>query len=576
MKSDTISSGVVAGAGTRTFLPANINLSDWNSLEPFYADITRREITSFDELLKWLKDFSELEAIVEEHAGWLYIRMTCDTGNKSLNEAYAYFVEEINPKIAPYSDKINKKFVSLPMIDQLDERYSIYIRQVRNEIKLFREENIPIEAELTVKEQQYGEIAGAMTVDVNGKTLTLQQASNYLKDPDRKLRESVFHKMVERRLIDRDKLDDLFSELIKLRVKIASNAGFSNYRDYKFTDLNRFDYTPEDCKNFHRSVMTSVVPVLDFLMTDRKKEMKLDKLKPWDLEVDTSGKPDLKPFKVGSELMEKSIACFSQIHPFFGEVLNTLKTKNYTDLDSRIGKAPGGYNYPLYESGVPFIFMNASGSLRDVITMVHEGGHAIHSMLTRDLDFIGFKDVPSEVAELASMSMELISMEHWHHFITDKDELRRAKREQLENIIEVLPWISCIDAFQHWLYENPLHTAEQRRDEWRKIFLSFNSSLVDWSEDENALLNLWHKQLHLFEVPFYYIEYGMAQLGAIAVWKNYKENPGKAIEQYMDALKLGYTVSIPELYKTAGVRFDFSEKYIRELILFVRTELEKL
>jgi oligoendopeptidase F len=257
-------------------------------------------------------------------------------------------------------------------------------------------------------------------------------------------------------------------------------------------------------------------------------------------------------------------------------VLTTLRDKNYTDLDSRIGKAPGGYNYPLYESGVPFIFMNASGSLRDVVTMVHEGGHAIHSMLTSELDFIGFKELPSEVAELASMSMELISMEHWDHFFTDPAELKRAKKDQLEGVIETLPWIACIDSYQHWLYLNPEHTVEQRTEQWKKTILGFSSSLVDWSTEQQALEIMWQKQLHLFEVPFYYIEYGMAQLGAIAVWRNYKTNPEKAIEQYMDALRLGYTVSIPKVYEAAGIRFDFSEKYIRELISFVKSEMDKL
>ena len=576
MKTESIPSAETAEKIQRNFLPENFNIENWKSLEPFYSSLVDRKISTLPELLLWLKDLSELEAVVEEHAGWLYIRMTCNTQDKALSEAYAFFVEQINPKIEPFADKINKKLLSLPSVHQLDKRFGLYIKQVENEILLFREENIPLEAELTVKEQQYGEIAGAMTVEVNGKTLTLQQASNHLKDPDRSHRDVVYHKMVNRRLQDREKLDALFLELVELRVKIAANAGFSNYRDYKFVELNRFDYTSEDCINFHNSIRTCVVPVLDHLLMERKIEMKLDKLKPWDLDVDQAGHSDLKPFQHGHELLDKSISCFKDIHPFFGEVLNTLKVKNFTDLDSRIGKAPGGYNYPLYESGVPFIFMNATGSLRDVITMVHEGGHAIHSMLTRDLDFIGFKELPSEVAELASMSMELISMEHWDHFFPDKEDLRRAKREQLENVIEVLPWIASVDAFQHWLYLNPKHTIKERTAAWKQNFSNFSSALVDWSEDENAREVLWQKQLHIFEVPFYYIEYGMAQLGAIAVWRNYKTNPEKAVQQYMEALKLGYTVSISEIYKTAGIRFDFSENYIKELILFVRNELDKL
>lgn len=560
----------------RNFLPANLDLQNWESLAPYYLDLQERNLDSLQSLHKWLADITELESVVSEHIGWLYIRMTCDTTDKNLTEAYTHFVENINPKIEPFSDRLNRKLLECPLKTQLDNRYALYLRQVENSIRIFREENIPLHAEMTVKEQKYGEIAGAMTVDVKGKTLTLQQASNHLKDPDRLLRDEVYHKIVSRRQQDREKLDKLFHELVALRQRVASHAGFANYRDYKFVELDRFDYTPEDCLRFHESVRTCIVPLLDTLMEERKAELKLDALKPWDLEVDTRGRADMKPFAKGEELMVQTIRCFSDIHPYFGEVTQTLQRLNYVDLDSRIGKAPGGYNYPLYESGVPFIFMNASGSLRDVITMVHEGGHAIHSMLTRDLDFIGFKELPSEVAELASMSMELISMEHWHHFFPNADDLRRARREQLENVLEALPWIACVDHFQHWLYMNPDHTTSERTETWKRIYLQFSSKIVDWSTDQNALETLWQKQLHLFEVPFYYIEYGMAQLGAIAVWRNYKQDPEKAITRYMNALRLGYSCSIPEIYTAAGIRFDFSEKYIRELVDFVKTELEKV
>ncbi len=560
----------------RRFLPKDLDVNNWSALEPFFSSLVNRENNSIQELLQWLYDLSELEAAIEEHTGWLYIRMTCDTQNKELTEAYTYFVEEISPKIAPYSDQLNKKFISESNVKSLDARYENHIKSVQNSIRLFREENIPLQAQLSVKEQQYGEISGALSVEVNGKTLTLQQAANFLKEPDRKLRDEVYHKIVSRREVDRERLDLLFNELISLRTTVAKNSGFENYRDYKFVELDRFDYTADDCLDFHSSVKKCIVPVLDDFMEERKALLKIPALKPWDLDVDPEGKPDLKPFQKGTELLDKSINCFSEIDPYFGMVLNTLKTNGYTDLDSRIGKAPGGYNYPLYESGVPFIFMNASGSLRDVITMVHEGGHAIQSMLNADLDFIAFKDLPSEIAELASMGMELISMEHWHHFFDNADDLKRAKREQLENVIEALPWIACVDAFQHWLYTNPTHTIIERTAAWKNLISDFTSKHVDWSEDQNALEMMWQKQLHLFEVPFYYIEYGMAQLGAIAVWRNYKIDPKLAIQKYKEALSLGYTKSISEVYETAGIKFDFSENYIKELIDFVRIELKKL
>ncbi|HNQ00157.1 MAG TPA: M3 family oligoendopeptidase, partial [Bacteroidia bacterium] len=423
----------------RNFLPATLDLTTWDAVEPFYLDLTGREINSLSELQRWLSDITELDSVIQEHVGWLYIRMTCDTTDKKLTEAYTHFVENIIPKIEPFADQLNKKLVNCSYKTELDKRYILYLKQVENSIRIFREENIPVQAELSVKEQKYGEIAGAMTVDVDGKTLTLQQAANFLKNPSRELREDVYHKIQNRRLQDREKLDTLFSELVALRHRMAQQAGFANYRDYKFVDLDRFDYTPEDCQHFHESVRTAIVPVLDTLFAERKAALNLDTLKPWDLDVDTMGRDDMKPFKKGEELMAQTISCFTEIDPYFGEVTRTLEQMHYVDLDSRIGKAPGGYNYPLYESGVPFIFMNASGSLRDVVTMVHEGGHAIHSMLTRDLDFIGFKEIPSEIAELASMSMELISMEHWHHFFSNPDDLKRARREQLENVLEALP-----------------------------------------------------------------------------------------------------------------------------------------
>ena len=560
----------------RRFLTDGMSLDSWESLEPFYENLVQRKLNSVSDLKSWLSDISELESVMQEHVGWLYIRMTCDTQNKALSQAYTYFIEEINPHIEPYDDQLNNMLADCEWKKELDDRYSIYLKTVENAIRLFREENIPLNAEMTVKEQQYGEIAGAMSVEVDGKTLTLQQAANFLKDPDRQKREEVYHTISSRRLQDKKVLDELFSELVKLRTKVALNAGFENYRDYKFVDLDRFDYTPDDCLNFHESVRKYVVPILNDLAAERKAEMKLDVLKPWDLDVDSLGRPDMKPFKTGAELMEKTISCFSEIHPYFGEVTRTLQAKHFVDLDSRIGKAPGGYNYPLYETGIPFIFMNASGSLRDVVTMVHEGGHAIQSMLDRSLEFVGFKQLTAEVAELASMSMELISMEHWHHFFPSEEDLKRAKRDQLEGVIETLPWIACVDHFQHWLYTHPDHSVEDRTAAWKKIFTDFSSSLVDWSGNTEAMENLWQKQLHLFEVPFYYIEYGMAQLGAVAMWKNYKSNPQQALNQYIEALSLGYTKPISEIYKTAGIRFDFSENYIRELMDFVRAELKKV
>jgi oligoendopeptidase F len=319
-----------------------------------------------------------------------------------------------------------------------------------------------------------------------------------------------------------------------------------------------------------------VVPVLAKHADARKKALALPSLQPWDMEVDTSGKPALKPFKDGAELIEKSITCFGKLDPFLGERLQAMKANGLFDVESRKGKAPGGYNYPLAETGAPFIFMNSAGSFRDLTTMVHEGGHAIHTFVTADLELNDFKHCPSEVAELASMSMELISMDHWDEFFTNPEELNRAKQEELKDVLKTLPWVAVVDQFQHWIYTHPEHSTEERSAAWKNIFEKFGGNFIDWTDHQEAELNLWQKQLHIFEVPFYYIEYGMAQLGAIAVWKNYKENPQRGLEQYLEALKLGYTKTIREIYETAGIKFDFSAAYIQELVSFVQQELEIL
>ncbi|RYE28105.1 MAG: M3 family oligoendopeptidase, partial [Sphingobacteriaceae bacterium] len=308
----------------------------------------------------------------------------------------------------------------------------------------------------------------------------------------------------------------------------------------------------------------------------RKAALNLETLKPWDTEVDISGKPALKPFENGQQLIGKSIRCFNNISPDLGEKLNTMREYGLFDVESRKGKAPGGYNYPLAETGAPFIFMNSAGTFRDLTTMVHEGGHAIHTFLTADLELNDFKHCPSEVAELASMSMELLSMDHWDVYFDNEEDLKRAKRDQLFDVLKTLPWVAVVDQFQHWIYTNPDHTTEQRTEAWIQIFERFGANFVDWNDHREAEENLWQKQLHIFEVPFYYIEYGMAQLGAIAVWKNYKENPEQGLQQYLNALKLGYTKTITEIYETAGIKFDFSEDYVKELAAFVRAEMEKI
>jgi oligoendopeptidase F len=482
---------------------------------------------------------------------------------------------EIQPKIQPYADALNKKLVNHPLLKELDpDKYYTYLRSMRKSIELFRAENIPIQAELAVMQQQYGVISGKMTVTVNDKEYTLQQATKFLENPDRKLREEVYRKINERRLVDKDELNSLYDKLIEKRNQEAINAGFANYRDYRFRELGRFDYTKEDCFKFHDAVKQHVLPLANIIYRKKKEKLGLDTLRPWDLEAQPEGVKPLQPFTTGTELVEKSIACFNKLRPFFGDCLKKMQEMQHLDLESRKGKAPGGYNCPLAESGAPFIFMNAAGQMNDVTTMLHEGGHAVHSFLAHPLELSGFKEYPMEIAEVASMAMELMSMDEWDTFFTDKEELNRAKEYQLERVITLFPWIAVIDKFQHWVYENPGHTHDERTANWNAILKEFQDDVIDYSGLEAYRSNAWQRQLHLFEVPFYYIEYGIAQLGAIGIWMQYKQDKEKAMDNYCKALALGGTKTLPQLFEAAGLKFDFSPERIKVLMEFVRSEMD--
>ncbi len=561
----------------RTFLPEALSIINWAQIETYFKDLNTRAIDSVEDLKKWMQDRSELEAVLEENMAWRYIKMNIDTTDPELQKSFQFFVQNISPNIAPYAHSLNTKLMNSKHLKDLDSAYYfIYLRDIKNAIHLYREENIPLFTELTNKAQKFGEISAQMTVQIDGKDQTLQQASVHLKSIDRDKRKAVFELINARRTEDQTSLDVLLDELIAKRQEVARNGNFENFRDYKFQAMGRFDYTKEDCFDFHSSIQKEIVPLVAEIHKERKTLLGVEELKPWDMQVDPNGNEPLKPFDGGEDLLDKCIVCFDQIRPYYGDCIRKMKAMGHLDLVSRKGKAPGGFMYPLYETGVPFIYMNAVGLLRDAVTMVHEGGHAIHSFYTKDMELTSFKSTPSEVAELASMSMELISMEHWNVFFKDEASWKRARKEQLQGVLATLPWVAMVDEFQHWLYENSAHTHQARHDKWATISKRYGTGLVDWTSYEKYHKTAWQRQLHIYEVPFYYIEYGMAQLGAIAIWRNYKQNPEKALDDYDRALKLGYTKTIGEIYHTAGIKFNFSADYVKDLANFVKCELKLL
>ena len=562
----------------RHFIPTTFELTHWDAVAPYFTQLEERPIDTPDALRQWLTDWSELQAVVSEDACWRQIRMTCDTENKEIEEAFNDFCLNIEPPMKPIHDRLNRKLMASPALPSLreDPEYAIFLRQVENELSLFREANIPLSAELNVLAQQYGAITGAMSIEVDGKNYTLQQAAKFLMQSDRTLRESVYHKVNQTRLNKQSELNTLFDTLLQKRHQVAINAGFDNYRDYKFRELGRFDYTVADCEAFHDAIRTHIVPLVDRIYAHKKQVLQLDALKPYDVDAEPTGQQPLSPFNDGNDLLQKSIKAFAQLNPYFAECLETMQAMNRFDLNSRPGKAPGGYNCPLAVTGAPFIFMNAAGTADDVVTMMHEGGHALHSFLCHPLPLNAFKEYPMEMAELASMSMELFSMDAWPVFYENANDLRRAKLEELERVLTIFPWIAMVDRFQHWLYTHPNHTTEERTNAWMNIHQEYSGKELDWSGLDTYRANLWQKQLHIFEVPFYYIEYGIAQLGALQLWRNYKANPTETLNQYMAALAKGGTRTLPELYATAGIRFDFSDATIQQLSQFVNQEIDQL
>lgn len=559
----------------RVYFNKNFKADMWDDVEKELKELENQEINSKEDLEVLIKKYSELTYIIEETYAWKYIKMTCNADKPEYSKAFNEFYAQVISKSQPYDFRFKKKVYESPFKAQLsEEKYGHFIKIISKDIEIFREENIPLMVKENELGNKYGEIMSKITVEFEGEEKTLIQMRKYLKDPDRDKREKAWKLISEKMLEKKDELDKLFDDLKEIRIKIAENAGFDNYRDYMHKAKGRFDYTPEDIFRFHDSVEKVVIPFLEELSEERKEKLKIETLRPWDTEVDTDGKV-LKPFDNAEEFVEKAIKILCKVKPAFGEKLEMMKNSEFLDLENRRGKAPGGYNFPLAEHGAAFIFMNAVGLNSDVRTLLHESGHAMHSFAKAEETISQYKNTPSELAELASMAMELLTLEYLDEYYKDEEDLRKAKREQLEGTIQFLPWAMIVDAFQQWIYTKPNHTVDERTEYFKSLMERFNVS-VDWSGFDAEKGARWLRQLHIFEVPFYYIEYAISQLGAIAIYKNYKEKGAKAIEEYENFLKLGYSKSVSEIYNAAGIKFDFSEEYLKEIVCFIQKELEEI
>lgn len=517
-----------------------------------------------------IADASELAEHISEAGALLYIEMTCNTEDINKKNAFLEFTTNVRPKLSEFSDKLNRKIIEHPKLDNLPERYDLIIKSIRTDIEIFRKENIPLSVRQTELVTESQAINGSMTVEFDGKERTLPEMNIYLESKDRAERAAAWKKISDRRMDDHERLTEIFEELIEIRHKMAINAGFENYVQYMFKAMHRFDYGIEDCIEFHNSIESTCMPLVKEIISERKKAFGLDQLAPWDINEKTGSGPDildrgpLKPFNDVKDMVDKMGKMFYEMSSDLGDKFQRLVEMDSLDLETRKGKAPGGYQYYLEKSKVPFIFMNSSGLQRDLETMIHEAGHAFHSLYCSDLELIEERNYPIEFAEVASMSMELLTHNGWKHFYNE-DDADRARKSHLEGVLFLLPWICTIDSFQHWIYSNPNHSREERIEVWLSIRDRFGIQL-DWSENSDFREVSWQQQGHLYGAPFYYIEYGIAQLGSLQLWKTNRIDSNKALDDYRNSMKLGNTRSLPELFEAADLELRFDEGHVSSLI----------
>lgn len=550
----------------------------WENYEPFFEYLLDQDIdqTNINTWMKYWSDFSEL---IGEVGTDVYVATTVDTTDEDAKNRFNTFLEDVSENASSKNQILRKKLLESGCAP---DNFEIPLRSIRSDVELFREDNLSLMTNDSKLSKEYDAIIGAQTVEWEHKEITITQLGPVLLETNRLRREKAWRLASQRRLKDRSKINEVWKKILQVRIDIAKNADHDNYRSWRWEYLNRFDYTPEDCLNFHSAIEKVVMPFVKKLIKKRKDELGLDILKPWDLSVDSLNRAPLKPFKNAGELEEKCHNIFNAVDSELGNHFKIMREEKLLDLANRKGKAPGGYCTEYYHRRVPFIFMNAVGTHSDVQTMLHEGGHAFHVFESNKLPYSAQRDVGMEFAEVASMSMELLSAPYLtkeYGGFYEEDEAKRARIEHLEKTIMFLPYMAVVDAFQHWVYTNPEKAMVPNNCDikWTELWNRFQAyDDLDSSEFKDVIATGWHNKLHLFHVPFYYVEYGMAQLGAIQVWGNALENQKEAVRQYRQALSLGGNATLPDLFEAAGAKFEFGEDMLQYAIDLVETNLREL
>jgi oligoendopeptidase F len=549
---------------------------DWKQIEPFFHELENSRLDD-DHIETWLSGWTRLADLIQETYARLYVATTVDTNDASSEQHFQAFLDQILPPFRASEQKLKEKLLKSGV---KPAGFEIPLRNMQIEADIFREKNLTLLSEEQKLNTRYDHIIGDQTVPWEGKELTILQLVPVLQEMDRQKRERAWRLGAERQLADRAAINDLWAELLAVRLKIAANAGMPDYRAYRWRELLRIDYTPQDCFSFHQAIEAVVVPAAERIYEKRRKQLGVERLRPWDLEVDPLGRPPLRPFQSIDELEERAQQIFNQVDPQLGAYFQTMRQENLLDLDNRKGKAPGGYciDYPVAKR--PFIFANAVGVHNDVQTLLHEGGHAFHVFERSHLPYYQQLQIPSEFAEVASMGMELLAAPYLDNteggFYSVK-EAARARIEHLETSICFWPYMAVVDAFQHWVYQYPQQAAhpEQCDAQWGMLWQRFMRG-QDWSGLDTEMSTGWHRKLHIHQIPFYYIEYGLAQLGAMQVWRNALQDQSAAVKAYRQALSLGSTVGIPDLYRAAGAKFAFDAQTLGELVQLAEETIQQL
>ncbi len=548
---------------------------DWEQVEAHYLDLQGRTIDA-GTVEEWLTAWSRLRELVREALDRLYVAKTLDAADESREARYNTFLEQTFTPSEKHEQRLKKRLLESGLEP---EGFEIPLRNLRAQAKLFREANLSLLEQEKKLGTEYDKIIGAQTVEWEGETITLPRLFRELEQPDQTTREKAWRLAMGRYQADRSAINDLWVRRLDLRNEIAANADLPDYRAYRWQQLLRLEYTPDDCMEFHESIESVVVPAAARILERRRETLQLEALRPWDLQVDKFGREPLEPFSNVEELIRKTSNIFRAVDPALGGYFDTMESEGLLDLDNSEGKAPGGYAEYFLAVRRPFIFMNAVGTAVNVETLLHEGGHAFHVFECAHLPYVQQLTIPFEFAEVASMSMELLAAPYLstaNGGFYSEPEAARSRIKHLEDIVLFWPYMAVVDAFQHWVYLNKEAEDPDVCDaHWALLWDRFMKG-VDWSGLEQEKMTGWHRKLHIHQGPFYYVDYGLAQLGAVQIWKNAMDDPAKAVKQYRKALALGGTVSLTELYRQAGAKLAFDAGTLGEALSLIESTLAHL